>query len=252
MDRAVIDLPRSVHLALWLPHVRTAASVAQALAVVHDDDEPHAVVGDAAVPGPGLEDLLRAWGSDLRAVTAALPAPGDVVGVPAAVSAAAVDAGECVLVSTPIGSFAAVPAVEEFGSAAEPGHLVTWHVSEVPPWALAVVGAVGTLAEAEQELRGALLTATDALDALGTAQWRPEAAEALDVLRAMPWHLPPALDPRRARVLSLAARLRVIVDLATTDDGGAVNVWQSDQRTAALRHVGHAARRAICAATLVT
>ncbi|KGM17117.1 hypothetical protein N867_10115, partial [Actinotalea fermentans ATCC 43279 = JCM 9966 = DSM 3133] len=63
--------------------------------------------------------------------------------------------------------------------------------------------------------------------------------------------LPPGLEPRRARVLALAARLRVIVELASDDDGGAVNLWQADQRSAALRHVDHAARRAMCAATLV-
>lgn len=247
----MLDLPRSIHLALWLPHVRSAADITRAVAVVQDDDEPHEVVGDADAPGPDLADLLRSWGRDLNAVTAALPVPGDVVGVPAPISGAALDAGECVLVSTSSGSFAAVPAVQEFGSAAEPGHLVTWQVTAVPEWSLAVVSSVGTLADAERELRVALLTATDALDALGTAQWRPEAAEALDALRATPWHLPPDLDQRRARVLALAARLRVIIGVATTDDGGAVNVWQSDQRAAALRHVDLAARRALCSATLV-
>lgn len=247
----MLDLPRSIHLALWLPHVRSTTTVERAAAVVQHDDEPHTVVGDDGAPGPDLTDLLEQWGGGARQVTAALPVPGDVVGVPARVSGAAVDAGECVLVTTEAGSFAAVPVVEEFGSAAEPGHLVRWQVSAVPPWSLAVVGAVGTLAEAERELRGALLTATDALDALGTAQWRPEASEALDALRATPWHLPPDLDQRRARVLALAARLRLVVGLATADEGGAVNLWQSDQRSAALRHVDHAARRALCAATLV-
>ena len=65
------------------------------------------------------------------------------------------------------------------------------------------------------------------------------------------WQLPPELDSRRARVIALAARLRVIVELATTDSGGAVNLWQADQRAAALRHIGDAARRAMSAATLV-
>jgi len=251
MDHAVLDLPRSVHLALWLPHVGSTDAVARAVTVVHDDDEPHTVVGEPGTPGPGLTALVRAWGSDLHAVTAALPVPGDVVGVPASITGPVLDAGECVLVSTSGGSFAAVPTVEEFGSATEPGHLVTWRVRAIPDWSLAVVSSVGTLAEAERELRGALLTATDALDSLGTAQWRPEAAEALDALRATPSHLPPDLDQRRARVLALAARLRMIISLAATDDGGAVNIWQSDQRAAALRHVDLAARRALCSATLV-
>lgn len=247
----MLDLPRSIHLALWLPHARSAGAIERAAAVVQDTDEPHTVTGDGAAPGPELVDLLQAWGGSVQQVAAVLPVPGDVVGVPAQVSGAAVDAGECVLVTTAAGSFAAVPQIEGFGSAAEPGYQVEWQVTPVPTWSLAVVAAAGTLPEAERELRGALLTATDALDALGTAQWRPEAAEALDALRATPWHLPPDLDQRRARVLALAARLRVVVGLATSDDGGAVNVWQSDQRSAALKHVDHAARRALCAATLV-
>ena len=246
----MLDLPRSIHLAIWLPHAWTPAAAERALAVVQGDDEEHAVAGPDA-PATDLRGLIDAWADDVRHVAAVLPAAGDVQGVPPALSRAAVDAGECVLVTTSAGSFGAVPLVTEFGSGAEPGCLVEWDVREVPAWSLAVVGAVGTLAEAERELRGALLTATDALDSLGTAQWRPEAAEALEALRATPWHLPPELDQRRARVLALAARLRLIVDLAVTDDGGAVNLWQADQRSAALRHVDHAARRALCSATLV-
>ena len=72
---------------------------------------------------------------------------------------------------------------------------------------------------------------------------------AFDPAEVLTWSWP--LDLDRARALALAARLRVIVDLATADDGGAVNLWQADQRSAALRHVDHAARRAMCAATLV-
>ena len=37
--------------------------------------------------------------------------------------------------------------------------------------------------------------------------------------------------------------------LATADDGGAVNLWQADQRSTALREVDRAARRAMSAAT---
>lgn len=210
------------------------------------DDGAHA-------PAEGLTGLLLAWSLPGVAVAAVLPVPGDVAGVPAQISAAAVDAGECVLVETPAGSYAAVPEVEVFGSASEPGHLVTWRVAPVVSWRLGVVSAIGSLADAERELREALRTATEALDRLDVARWRDDAVAALASLRAEPdaRSLPPGLEPRRARVLGLAARLRVIVDLATADDGGAVNLWQADQRSAALRHVDHAARRAMCAATLV-
>jgi len=252
----VLDLPRSVTLAAWLPHVRGDAALAErAAAGVTEDDEPHAVVADEGVPAPGtdLTALLLAWGVPGVAVAAALPVPGDVVGVPVEAGAAAVEAGECVLVQTPVGAYAAVPHVEPFGSASEPGNLVTWRIRAVSPWTLGVLAAVGSLADAERELREALRTATEALDRLDVARWREDAVAALASLRAEPdvRTLPAGLEPRRARVLALAARLRVVVDLATVDDGGAVNLWQADQRRAALRHVDHAARRAICAATLV-
>ncbi|WP_158068926.1 hypothetical protein [Cellulosimicrobium sp. CUA-896] len=51
-------------------------------------------------------------------------------------------------------------------------------------------------------------------------------------------------------MLEQAVRLRAIVELATVDDGGAVNLWQADQRSTALREVDRASRRAVGAATL--
>lgn len=255
---APLALPRSVHLALWLPHLQgSVGQVERAAAAIQGEDEPHTVTVDDDVPGLAdatLPGLLTAWGHGTPSVCAVVPVPGDVAGVPAEVTAEAVDAGECVLVGTPAGNFAAVPRVEAFGSAVEPGHLVEWRVRRVPPWSMGVLGALGSLADAERELRAALITATEALDALAVARWRPDAADALAALRSAPdtAHLPRDLDQRRARVLALAARLRAVIDLATADDGGAVNLWQADQRTAALRHVDHAARHALCAATLIT
>ncbi len=251
----LLHLPRSVHLAAWLPHVRGSASVAEhAVAGVQGDDEPHTTAdGGAGLPDGPLADLVRAWGVPGVQAAAVLPVPGDVVGVPPEVSNGAVDAGECVLVALGDEHFAAVPEVTPFGSPVEPGNLVRWRTCRVSPWTLGVVATVGSLADAERDLREALRTATEALDSLDVARWRDDAVEALAWMRAEPdtSAFPRGLEPRRARVLALAARLRRIVDLATADDGGAVNLWQADQRTAALRHVDHAARRAMCAATLV-
>ncbi|WP_265523658.1 hypothetical protein [Oerskovia flava] len=257
-------LPRSVLLALWLrSSPRPAPSVTGAgdplLRAVQGDDEAHAVVGrigdeDVLVSTPRtLADLVGRWSGGPRQVVALLPAPGDVLGVPAPVSPAAADAGECVLVTTRDGSWAAVPEVEEFGSVYEPGHLVTWHVEPVPAWTDRVLGVVGSLSDAERDLRTALLTATEALMSLDVARWREDAADQIAQLRSgtLPGTLlPPDLDGRTVRVLSQAARLRGIVDLATADDGGAVNLWQADQRSSALREVERGARRAMSAATL--
>ncbi|WP_298460119.1 hypothetical protein [uncultured Cellulomonas sp.] len=251
----VLALPRSVLLALWAHGVGAGAGpLQQALAAVQGDDEPHTVrVGEGAEPSEdGLAGLLAAWAGGPREVAAVLPAPGDLSGVPAAVSRLSVDAGECVLVHAAAGSFAAVPVVEEFGSALEPGHLVTWEVRAVPDWRTSLLGVLGTLADAERELRLALISATEALASLDVARWRPDAAEAIAALRSEVgpgWPVPGSLDGRRVRVLASAARLRAIVALATADDGGAVNLWQADQRSTALREVDRAARRAMAAAT---
>ena len=252
----LIELPRSVLLALWLQRVGAGAEpLHRAVRAVQGDDEPHTVTdGDEAlVPGAeNLPDLLAAWASGPREAAAVLPAPGDVAGVPATVSAAAVAAGECVLVQTPLGSFAAVPGVEAFGSVFEPGHLVTWAVCRVPDWRTGMLGTIGTLPESERDLRGALVSATEALASLDVARWRPDAAATIASLRSdadLGGQVPPGLDGRRLRVLVTAARLRAIVALAADDDGGAVNLWQADQRSSALREVDRAARRAMSAAT---
>lgn len=258
MDHA-LDLPRSVLLALWLAEPGPGSGpVQRTLDAVQGDDEPHRVeaVGGCA-PGTGaggatLADLVAAWASGPRTVAAVLPAPGDPAGVPAVVAGPAQEAGEAVLISTADGDFAAVPHVEVFGSVYEAGHLVTWRVHAVPPWRDALVGHVGTLADAERDLTGALARATEALTALDVARWRPDAADRIAALRTTPdarGVLPPGLEPRRVRVIGSALRLRAIVDLATADDGAAVNLWQADQRTTALRDVDRAARRALAVAT---
>lgn len=238
-------LPRAVRLALWLPR----ADDARLGPAVQGHDEPH----------DGLEDLVAHWGDDATTVAAVLPVPGDPAAVPAEVAAEAQEAGECVLLErrgddgVPAAAAVAVPDVREFGSALEPGWFVTWRVRPVEPWTTRFLGTVGSLADAEQDLRTGLHRATEALASLDVARWREDVAAELAMLRgddAPAWDLPPDLAPRRVRVLALAVRLRRIVDLATADDGGAVNLWQADQRTAALRDVDRLARRALASATL--
>ncbi len=243
---ATLALPRSVLLALWLTASGEPDPVA---AAVQDDDEPHTVDADGETLD--LRDWVRWLGGPAAEVAALLPVPGEPVAAPPAVSGAAVDAGECVLLRSASRTLAAVPEVERFGSDLEPGHLVTWHVREVPEWQTAVWAQIGTLEDAERELRQGLLTATEALVQLGVERWRPDAAESIAHVRdgALPERrLPRGVQPQRLRVLSSAARLRGIVALASQDDGGAVNTWQADQRATALREVDRVARRAMAAA----
>ncbi|ROS74333.1 hypothetical protein [Cellulomonas sp. PhB143] len=269
MDRNDDRLPRSVLLALWAADVVGGRSTpGEGARAVQRDDEPHALTGDppaawsgsvealledlAGLAVPGMPGMPGMPGVPAVEVCAVLPVPGDPAGAPAVVGVEATDAREAVLVGRGQDAWALVPEVEAFGSAWEPGHLVTWRVTPVPPWTTAVHGTLGSPADAERDLRTALTTAVDALDRLDVARWREDAAEQIAALRARPSGrgLPSRLDARRARVLEEALRLRAIVALATDDDGGAVNLWQADQRTAALRDVDRTARRAVSTATL--
>ena len=253
-----LELPRSVLLALWLADDSTDRSVL--VAAVQSDDEPHTVQRRPTVDEPPRDDvvdaplgtLLDACDGSPRDVATVLPVPGDPGATPASVSSAATEAGEAVLVRTPQTCLVAVPVVQRFGSALEPGHLVTWELSDVPDWRYAVHAQTGSLQDAERDLRQGLLRATEALVRLDVARWRPDVADTVAALRDLElpaWRLPDRLDGRRARVLASAARLRAIVALATQDDGAAVNLWQADQRSSALREVDRMARRAMAAAS---
>lgn len=250
-----LELPRSTVLALWLATSRRPLGDA-AVRAVQDEDEPHEVTdgapGDPLATTRPLSDAIAGWaGAGTLEAVAMAPVPGDVAGVPAAVSQQALEAGEVLLLHVDGTSLALVPHVVEFGSALEPGHLVTWHVTQVDDWRLRVQ-ALGSLEDADRGLRQGLAQVTEALVRLDVAHWDTERADRVLSLRdaALPtWRLPDRLDARRARVLASAARLLAIVDVALRDDGGAVSLWQADQRTAALRDVDRLARRALTAAT---
>ncbi len=260
-SRPISALPRSVVLALWLGSWIGARPNAEAMVraqqAIEADDEPHTLVtanengfsGDA-LSGQLLRELLASI--EVTDVRALLPIPGDGQGIPAAVTAAAIEAGECILLSTRDGHWAVVPTVTRFGSDLEPGHQVRWRATAIEPWQTAVHAEVGSPAQADADLRSALLTATTALRHLDVARWGPEDADVitrLATLEIAPGILPSAPGPWALRLLPQAMRLRAIIRLARTDDGGAVNPWQADQRSAALQQIDGAARRALSAAT---
>ncbi|SDD30437.1 hypothetical protein SAMN05216410_3151 [Sanguibacter gelidistatuariae] len=258
-------LPRSASLAAWLwagaPDDR---SVVAALRILMHDDEPHQLRGHlpAGVAVASLASLFHLWSGRVVAAVALFPGPGDAMGAPAAISAEAIEAEECVLVTVRadeadgvVEHWALAPDIEPFGSALEPGFLVTWDVVAIDAWENRALGTVGALGDAERQLQRGLREATEALMELDVSRWRDAAGETIAALREvvdLRPYLPSDLDPRRSHVLQSAARLRAIVDLATEDDGGAVNLWQADQRSTALREVDRTARRAMSAATLLT
>ncbi len=242
---STLELPRSVILALWLQ----AGDSRRAEAVVVGDDEPHDVVGGRYTD---LRELIEDIGERAWDVAAVLPAPGDpLVGHPTTPVA-----GEAVLVHSNDDGWdlAIVPEIHRFGSLLEPGATVTWRTDEIEDWRTGFHAAVGSLDDAERGLREGLILATQALMQLDVARWRPDAADRIAAVRdgSLPGaRLTDELRawPQRLRVLQQAARLHAIVELATEDEGGAVNLWQSDQRSAALREVDRLARRAMSAAS---
>ena len=103
--------------------------------------------------------------------------------------------------------------------------------------------------EAEAQLRRSLLGTTEALAGLDVARWRPEVADELMALRKhADLVLPQAMAPRAVRLAGLAARCRLIVEIALEDDGGAVTASEIDARREALLPLDHAARRGLVAA----
>jgi hypothetical protein len=229
-------LPVSALLAWWgTSWLRGHAVVDLVLDAVLGDDATHVVAGlphvDGSVSlGRALAEI-RLGGA--QGFGLALPEPGDPVGIggPAALSAAALEAGEAVVA----GSVALVP--WRVGAAVE------WTAYDAAPRQLADVG------EADRGLRRALQDTATSLAGLEIARWRPEAADAL-----MNLHHPPSLRPppgTPARCVELAARAlqaRAIVELALEDDGGAVSAADVAARRAALQPLGAAARRGLVAA----
>ncbi|TGN66980.1 hypothetical protein EXE59_19565 [Nocardioides eburneiflavus] len=183
--------------------------------------------------GSALDLLVRARGTGATYAGLALPVDGDPLGLggPPAFNAAALDAGQAVVV----GDLGLVPE--------EQGETVQWRTFEATRRQLPDVG------EADRGLREELLGAAADLADLDVARWRPEAADAL-----MNLHHRPAVDAplgTPARCVDLAARglqAWAIVDLALADDGGAVSAYEVERRRALLRPLGRAARRAIVAA----
>ncbi len=226
-------------------------SLDEAAAAVADPDEVHRVCGVPGEPDPvGLTVAFgRLRGLGVTGLRLALPAPGDPLGLPGppAFNEHAAEAGEAVLTvgGDPLGI---VPEVTSYGPASDQGAYVTWRTEPVNPmWAT----PEPSLPEAEQELVEALCTATETLDRLDVARWRPELATALGMIRRHGGGaegLPPGYPPRAHRVLGLAERVGAIAALAWQDEGAAVSAAEMAAREAVLRPLERSARRARVAA----
>lgn len=253
-------LPRSARLAAWGTAVLAdGLDPALAVAAVTRDDEPHAVSADFEVSatlglaaGGGLLELLSCLQRHgTPSLTVALPAPGDLVGLPgpAAFNESATEAGECVLAHEGAGpAIGIVAQVTEFGSVYEPGAIVAWQAHAV---GRRRVTDLGSVREADRELRSALAEAVEELARLDVARWREDAADRVAAIRDGGLErgvVPPTTPPRCVQVLARAARVRAIVELASEDDGAATTQQEVQRRAGALRRLDGVSRRAMVAA----
>lgn len=249
----MLSEPRSGLLAAW-GNALLGGFVAPddaALAIV-GDDAVHRVEGIPGEAGPvGLTlalGRLRALG--VGGLRVALPAPGHPLGLsgPPEFNARAIEAEEAVICQG--AALGLVPEVYEAGPEGDVHAEVLWHclpVREAPP------ADVPSLGEAERELAEALREATEVLTRLDVAGSGPVAEAAVDAYRARAERgrevLAPGYPPRAVRVLELAQRVGLLVDVAYgSGHGGAMSASEMGARAVALRPVERTARRAQVAA----
>jgi hypothetical protein len=238
----VSALPLSGRFAVWFTAwARGTASLDDARDAIVADDAAHDVVGLPGTAGsqPVIVALGLLRGAGATGAGAALPVPGDLVGLagPARFNAEVLEAGEGVVLE-----------------GAELG-LVPHRVGAGVQWTCEPAVSRRQLpdaAEADRVLRASLLATTSSLAALDVARWRPEVADELMALRRpADWSaaaFPPRTPSRVVGLAALASRCRTIVGLAGEDDGGALSAEEARRRRDALGPLEQAARRALVAA----
>jgi hypothetical protein len=235
---------RSGPLAAWTAAwIAGRVSLDEAVDAVTGSDARHQVVGLGPEIVP-LREVLITWRRSGESVRAVLPAAGDVRGLPgpAGFRSAALDAGETVGTAT----LGLVPEVTDYAPSSNPTGVV-WHAyaTEPPrPDPLTVVDAQHDLVTAIRECASALAAADVAGGAEGLAEPLHEARRAGDYV-----NLPPGFPARAVGLLSQAERMQALLDLALADPrGGAVDRAGMAARSAALRPLAAAVRRARMAA----
>ena len=236
------ELPASVRLALWTTAAwADGGDPRRALAAALPDVDH--VAGDL-----GRLDLWRDLGEG--ALLVALPAPGDLAGVPGApaeAQGAAAEAGECVFVPGVGGML--VPTVAVFGptsgSRLDTGTRVDWRAFDADPVPRHRVEALEP-SQLERHLRHELLDATEALEKVGGQPFAGAAArEFADAALGAEWGLPTALPARAQKVIVLAGTLGQVVDIALAGPDDALDATTSSTRRYLLQRLQRAADRAL-------
>lgn len=250
----VLVVPVSAVLAAWgnawlVGHI----GLDEAVDAVERAHGPQVVAASLAGPDEPDDTPLRQHLAALRAaglsrLRLALPASGDPLGMsgPPQLNAAGIEAGEVTLADVPGEPLGLVPAEDRRGSSYVG---VRWTAHAARP----NVPDTPSLPEAEQQLTVAMRDSTETLLQLDVPRWHPDAAQTLAALRGgpadePPIDLPPGYPPRAHRVAALAARLALVLDIALSDEGGAVAASEMEGRRGVLRDLDRAIRRARVAA----
>lgn len=237
-------LPAAVRLSLWATsawagHVDLDEALRRALPDVDD------VSGDL--------ERLATW-QDLgeRVLACALPRAGDVTGLPRGnpdLTAAAIDAGECVFV--PALGGALVPTVSTYGAAGDEGTAVRLTAYDCAP---TPVHRLEELHESQIErvLRQRLAESTQLLLDLDVQPWAgsPLRAMADDRVALRQWGLPPGLPGRALRILQTAGTVGAAMDLAL-EHSPAVDSATDEARHRVLRDLQAEADVAMAQATTI-
>jgi hypothetical protein len=174
---------------------------------------------------------LRRSGAD--GLGLALPRPGDPLGLggPAALTAAAMDAGEAAVGR----GLALVPRHQ--------GSATWWEAHEAAP------RQVPDLGEADRALRAEVIDAADTLARLDVARWQPALAdEFLDLARPTELIGPAGIPAPAVALAGRALRALRIAELGLADDGGTASASAVAERRAVLVGLERSARRALVAA----
>lgn len=221
------ELPVSVRLALWVTHAWTHGRDADAVINAAHPDLARTTGNLAQL------DIWHSLGE--RALFVALPAPGDLVGLPTAppdATSAAVTAGECVFVASLGGLL--VPDVDAW--------VTTWHHHKAEPVPAHVIDGIDPGA-IRRRLMGAVADATEELEIVGGQPWNGAAVR--DEMTSTGWALPHDLPPRILDTVRLSAAVWSAAHAGLAEPSGAVDTATTAHRETVLRRLARVADRCL-------
>jgi hypothetical protein len=233
--------PLAAWASAWLAGTTSSDEVLRAIAP--ESGSAYVVGLDGSSDAVPMSQVLINWRKRAAAVRLVLPIPGDVRGVPgpAQFLADALDVGEAVHG----GGLGLVPHLERRGISSAPPS-VRWVAYEVGEPAEDFV----SVADAQHDLAEAIRRSATMLSATEAATWTDDVANAVSAARRAGdrVNLPPGFPPRAVQLVAQAQRIDAVVRLAAAESaGGAIDPPIVETKSAALRSLATAVRRALLA-----